>query len=95
MPEGYQANAIALPRHSSHPASLSIHQPPASICMLEQLHVNTALRHLDMSSSKPGWLHGALYYVSLDTCHRNAHIWTDSVTTLMCRSNAATTQKKY
>lgn len=32
------------------PSRLSQHSP-ASICMLEQLHVNTALRHLDMSSS--------------------------------------------
>lgn len=94
VPEGYQANAIALPPHSSHPASLSIRQPPASNCMLEQLHVNTALRHLDMSSSKPGWLRGALYYVSLDACHRNAHIWTDSVTSLMRRSDATLQKKK-
>lgn len=76
----HQAKAIALPLTPPLPPLSSIHQPPASICMLEQPHENIALRHLDKSSSKPGWLHGASHYISLNTCYRNSHIFTYSVT---------------
>lgn len=70
----HQAKAIALPftpQLLSTPPLSSLQHPPASSFHLyeglEQPHENIALRRLDKSSSKPGWLHGASRYISLNT----------------------------
>lgn len=54
----------------SHPLSSLQHPPASSLHLyegLEQPHKNKAPRRLDKSSCKPGWLHGASHYVSLNT----------------------------
>lgn len=89
----HQAKAIALPLTPPLPPLSSIHQLPASICMLKQPHENIALRHLDKSSSKPGWLHGASHYISLNTCYRNFHIFMYSVTSCIYHCDVLTSQR--
>lgn len=54
----------------SHPLSSLQHPPASSFHLyegLEQPHKNKAPRRLDKSSCKPGWLHWAAHYVSLNT----------------------------
>lgn len=64
----HQAKAIALPLTRPLPPTLLSPAPSLHLYEgLEQPHENRALRHLDKSSCKPGCLHGASHYVSLET----------------------------